>query len=308
MMIKKIFIVLITFLSINVSKSAGAISSKDTLLIFKNANVLDVQKGKFFEQKNVVVKKGKIIAITANYKTKEPVKIIDLKGKFLTPGLIDVHVHVTNDYKNNIENTYSHLDYLLKHGITSVRDAGGNGDALLTAVTAINAGERNGPDVYYSAIMAGDWYYNRGQNIRTEPYTSWQQRLMPGDDLDKAMVWAKNVGVTGVKLYHSFDASFLPQVVSAAKRNGLSVWGHTMMYPASPIEVVKSGVEVLSHVSMLETMRKPDTLYSRRTTPNSYRDSVVATIDIIKFCRLMKKHNAILDATLCVSIKKIHGY
>ena len=290
--------------SINLSKSEASLLSNDTLLVLKNANVLDVQKGKFVEHKNVVIKDGKIIKIASNFKTKEPVKIIDLKGKFLTPGLIDVHVHVTSNYKNSIEKTYSHLSYFLKHGITSVRDAGGDGDALLIASKAISAGERNGPDVYYSAFMAGDWYYNRDQNIRKEPYTAWQQRLVPGDDLDKAMIWAKSVGVTGVKLYHSFDAQFLPQVASAAKRNGLKVWGHTMQYPASPIEVVKSGVKVLSHVSMLETMRKPDTIFNRRKTPNAYRDSVVAAIDITEFCNEMKKHNAILDATLCVSMEK----
>ncbi|MNR09313.1 N-acetylglucosamine-6-phosphate deacetylase [compost metagenome] len=77
-----------------------------------------------------------------------------------------------------------------------------------------------------------------------------------------------------------------------------------MQYPASPIEVVKSGVKVLSHVSMLETMRKPDTIFNRRKTPNAYRDSVVAAIDITEFCNEMKKHNAILDATLCVSMEK----
>ncbi len=301
---KKITLILFAFLSIGISKSNAKVMFSDTLLVLKNVNVLDVAKGKFDKRKSLTIKHGKIVAIGTTLKTGQPVKTIDLKGAFLLPGLIDVHVHVTSNFKNNIENTYSHLNYFLKYGITSVRDAGGDGDALFKASTAINAGERSGPDVYYSSFMAGDWYYNRGQNIRNEPYTAWQQRLMPGDDLDKAMIWAKSVGVTGVKLYHSFDAQFLPLVTSAAKRNGLKVWGHTMLYPASPVEVVKSGVEVLSHVSMLETLRKPDTLFNRRKTTNAYRDSVVANIDVTEFCNEMKKHNAILDATLCVSMDR----
>ncbi|SOD15070.1 amidohydrolase family protein [Pedobacter xixiisoli] len=301
---KKIILILTAFLSIAVSKSMAEVTVNDTILVLKNVNVLDVAKGKFIKRKSLTIMDGKIAAIGNSFKTDQPIKTIDFKGAFLMPGLIDVHVHVTSNFKNNIENTYSHLNYFLKHGITSVRDAGGDGDALLKASTAINAGEKSGPDVYYSSFMAGDWYYNRGQNIRKEPYTAWQQRLMPGDDLDKAMIWAKSVGVTGVKLYHSFDAQFLPLVTSAAKRNGLKVWGHTMLYPASPVDVVKSGMEVLSHVSMLETLRKPDTLFNRRTTTNTYRDSVVAGIDITEFCNEMKKHNAILDATLCVSVDR----
>lgn len=272
----------------------------DTVLILTNANVMDVKRGQFIKGKDVVISKGKIIALTSSAKKWKGAKRIDLKGKFIVPGLIDVHAHVTAPYKNNIEKTYDYLEYYLRHGITSIRDPGGDGLAQLEAQTNIRKGKRTGADIYFAAFMAGDWYFNRGQNIRDRPYQPWEQRIVPGTNLDSAMSVAKNFGATGVKLYHSFDRELLPKVVAAAKRHGLKVWGHTMMYPATPMEVVGAGVEVLSHVSMLENLTT-DTLFFKRQTSALYKDSVIASLEISEFCRMMKKKNAILDATLVVA-------
>lgn len=272
----------------------------DTVLVLKNANILSKDGKKFLAAKDITIQGGEIVRIGRSAKHTDGARVIDLSGKYVIPGLIDAHVHVTAKYKNNLENTFNDLNYYLRHGITSVRDAAGDGDALLKAQIAIRKGERSGSDVFFASFMAGDWYYNRGQNIRKDPYTPWEQRLVPGDDLDKAMADAKACGATGVKLYHSFEKKFLKNIVRAARRHGLLVWGHAMMYPANPIEVAQAGVEVLSHVSMLEAM-KTDTLFNRRTTAMAYKDSVIASIDITPFCRMMKKHGAILDATLCVS-------
>lgn len=299
-LVKSMLFVFIFAPCYGIAKMDLPIPSDTTMLILSNAKVLDKKGEGWISGKDLVISKGKIVALTASGKNRTKGVVVDLKGKYIVPGLIDAHVHVTANRGNNIENTYKHLNYFLKHGITSVRDAAGDGAALLQAQTEIRAGRRPGSDVYFAAFMAGDWYFNRDQNIRTEPYSPWEQRLVPGINLDSAMAAAKACGATGVKLYHSFDKDFLPKVIAAAKRHGLKAWGHTMMYPANPTEVVASGLEVLSHVSMLENLTT-DTLFFRRKTPLAYKDSVIAQLDIAKFCKLMKSHKAILDATLCVS-------
>lgn len=279
---------------------AQAVKVADSLLILTNANVMDVKQGHFIKGKDIVISGGRIIALAREGKKWKGARVIDFKGKFIVPGLIDAHVHVTAPYKNNMEKTYSLLEYHLKHGITSIRDPGGDGLAQLEAQTNIREGKRIGATIYFAAFMAGDWYFNRNIHLRNTPYHPWEQLIVPGTNLDSAMTVAKDFGATGVKLYHSFDREFLPKVVAAAKRHGLKVWGHTMMYPATPIDVVGAGVEVLSHVSMLENLTT-DTLFFKNQTPASYKDSVIANLDISAFCRMMKKKKAILDATLVVS-------
>lgn len=298
----KLLVVIFLIGSITLFTPVKAAVSKpaDTVWVLTNGHILDVLKGRFIQGKDIVMAKGRIVALTSSAKKWKGAKVIDLKGKFIMPGLIDAHVHVTANRKNNIENTYKHLEYFLRHGITSVRDAAGDGSALLEAQTEIRQGRRIGAEVYFAAFMAGDWYFNRGQQIRNEPYHPWEQLIVPTTDLDSAMTAAKKCGATGVKLYHSFDRKFLPKVIASAKKHGLKAWGHTMMYPATPTEVAGAGLQVLSHVSMLENLTT-DTLFFRRKTSLAYKDSVIAHLDISRFCAMMKKKNAILDATLCVS-------
>ncbi|WP_159445112.1 amidohydrolase family protein [Filimonas lacunae] len=279
----------------------------DSVLVLKNARVIDVLTGKMTAGVTVVVQHGVITAIGKRAGKHVVGKEIDIHGGYVVPGLIDTHIHVANGHGVKPERGLSLLNYLVKHGITTVRDAAGNAEVLHTLQTEIRNGDVVGADVYYAAFMAGRWYYDRGIGLRKEPYMAWEQCIEPGVDLDSAMAAAKACGATGIKLYHSIEGSYLPQVVRAAKKQGLKVWGHAMMYPAKPVEVVNAGVEVLSHVSMLTWLNPSDSvqrmfsarIYSKLTTQQ--KDSLLACIDVKPFCDAMKAHNAILDATLRVS-------
>ncbi|QIL41080.1 amidohydrolase family protein [Pedobacter sp. HDW13] len=284
-------------------------------LTLKNVNIVDVEKGKLDTGMTILIKNDRITAIFPAKKNKTRGKVIDLQHRFIIPGLVDSHVHVSSIGGSPIERSYQYLDYLLRHGITAIRDPAANGVILQKVQQDVNLGIKPGPAIYYAAFMAGDWYYNRDMNIRKEPYHPWEQCLKPGVNLDSAMKVAKNFGATGVKLYHSFDAAFLKEIVVAAKRNHLLVWGHAMMYPARPLEVVKAGVEVISHASMLSALIN-DPKMNYRKVPQAYKDSVGANIDVSELAAEMKKGNVILDATLSVSeikeqwifdiVKKLH--
>ncbi|KQM76236.1 hypothetical protein ASE74_19475 [Pedobacter sp. Leaf216] len=284
-------------------------------LTLKNVNVVDVEKGRVDTGMTVIIKNDRIESIFPAKRNHLKGKVIDLGHKFLVPGLIDSHAHLTNVSGSPVERAYAYSNYLLKHGITTIRDPAANGAVLKEVQLQVNSDLRVGADVYYAAFMAGDWYYNRGIGLRKEPYHPWEQLVMPGTNLDSAMKVAKSFGATGVKLYHSFDAVFLKKVVFAAKRNKLLVWGHAMLYPAKPLEVVRSGVEVISHASMLAYLID-DPKLGYRKVPQAYKDSVGAAIDVHELAKAMKKGNVILDATLSVSevkeqwifdlVKKLH--
>ncbi|MDT3405341.1 amidohydrolase family protein [Mucilaginibacter terrae] len=292
-------LLLLCLLYVCVGSSTGA-ADNDSTLTLQNVNLVDVVNGTVKPQMAIVIKNGKIAKIGNTQSVKPLGKIMDMQNAYVIPGLIDVHAHVTAMFKPNEETTYKHLNYFLRHGITTVRDAAGNAPVLQKMHKEVNEGKIQAADVYYSAFMAGRWYYDRGVGARREPYTAWEQCVNPGDDLDKAMQAAKDCGATGLKLYHSFDKDFLVQIVKAAKKHGLKIWGHAMMYPAKPHEVAAAGVEVISHIYMVESY-STDTLIRLRKTPQRYKDSIKLAVNINEFCRAMKQNNAILDATICVS-------
>ncbi|BGP18807.1 hypothetical protein JCM10213v2_006887 [Rhodosporidiobolus nylandii] len=123
------------------------ISSSPAGFALTNAQVVDPASGKLLEgSQTVVVKKGKIVNV---FPVDEPdllaeetsLKRIDLGGRYLCPGLIDCHVHITavpgvksigDLVRTPEEQIHYATTYILKEmlarGFTTVRDTGGHGD------------------------------------------------------------------------------------------------------------------------------------------------------------------------------------
>src|SRR5262245_55615352 len=83
----------------------------DTLL--RGATVLP-QDGPAFEG-DVLLREDKIVKVGPRIDAPEGTTVVDAKGKFLIPGLIDVHAHLAED---------SFSDLFVPHGVTTVRDMG----------------------------------------------------------------------------------------------------------------------------------------------------------------------------------------
>src|SRR5687768_14785950 len=109
----------------------------------------------------IVIEKNKIIAVENGFsKAAASDKSIDLKTKTVTPGWIDMHVHMEHETNPNryMETfTYNPADYgfqsvkfaevTLLTGFTTVRDLGGSG-VNISLRNAINKGLIKGPRVY----------------------------------------------------------------------------------------------------------------------------------------------------------------
>lgn len=129
-------------------------------LILRNAAVLDVDRGTLQGGLDVHVSAGRIhrIAATSPLPRQTDAQVIDLAGRTLMPGLIDLHVHVTAirmdlGQQARMPNvfvllrTLPILQGMLKRGFTSVRDASGAEPAL---ADAIERGLAPGPRLFVS--------------------------------------------------------------------------------------------------------------------------------------------------------------
>jgi hypothetical protein len=88
--------------------------AKNSYLI-TNANIIPMNQDTILVDKMVYIKDGLIQNISENIEIKG-VEIIDAKNKYLTPGLIDMHVHVWDRYE---------LGLYLSNGVTAVRNLWG---------------------------------------------------------------------------------------------------------------------------------------------------------------------------------------
>jgi imidazolonepropionase-like amidohydrolase len=71
-------------------------SSSGDVVLIQNATVMTVTKGTI-QDGSVLIRDGKIAAVGKNLKAPANARMIDAKGKYVTPGLIDCHSHIAVD-------------------------------------------------------------------------------------------------------------------------------------------------------------------------------------------------------------------
>ncbi len=104
--------------------------AQEKAIILKNVNVVDVVEGSIRKGQDVVIKEGIIQAVGKGAGTGVSGEVKDLTGMYVMPGLIDAHVHIANDPKESQADRAKHLEYFLRHGVTSIRDAAGDARVL----------------------------------------------------------------------------------------------------------------------------------------------------------------------------------
>ena len=73
--------------------SAGFVFAQDYDLLLKGGQVID-PKNKISGRRDVAIKDGRIAAVAAEIPAAKAVKTVNVAGMYVTPGLVDLHVHV----------------------------------------------------------------------------------------------------------------------------------------------------------------------------------------------------------------------
>lgn len=105
------------------------LNSQNIDILIKGGHVID-PKNKIDAVMDVAVAEGKILKVAPSISAENAKKIIDAKGLYVTPGLIDIHTHVFVGSNQGFADGFSCVspdDITLKAGITTVVDAGTSG-------------------------------------------------------------------------------------------------------------------------------------------------------------------------------------
>ncbi|MEX2232136.1 MAG: amidohydrolase/deacetylase family metallohydrolase [Cyclobacteriaceae bacterium] len=110
---------------------AVAQQNQDIDILLKGGHVID-PKNNIDGVMDVAIAEGKILQVAQNIPATRAKRVIDVKGLFVTPGLIDMHVHVFigNDLDAYIANgptSVSPDGFTFRAGVTTVVDAGSSG-------------------------------------------------------------------------------------------------------------------------------------------------------------------------------------
>ena len=233
-------------------------------------------------------------------------EVRDLGGKYVIPGLIDAHVHIT-DAEPDIAHYRTFLHALLLGGVTGIRDMAGDDRLLQYLAEQANSDAFASPDIFYVALMAGPSFFKEDVRAQAaskgEPlgFAPWMQAITAKTDIPLAVAEAKGTGATGIKLYANLPAALVKAITAEAHRQGLRVWTHATIFPAKPSDAVDAGVETISHSPYLMWEAAPN-------VPDDYKMRAMGDFEHVKpdapqilaLFDAMKKRGTILDATLLV--------
>jgi reactive intermediate/imine deaminase len=298
------------FLAFVITVSLSSFPKAETIAL-KNANIIDVETLTILKNKTVLLE-GKTIKAIVDGKAKldSTTISVDMSGKYIIPGLIDTHVHHAtspDDYDND-QVTTLRLRNLLRGGVTSVRDMGGDNRALFSLKRRAEIDVIQSPDIYYSVIIGGQEFFDDPRTVasakgRKSGAVDWMRAVDANTNFDEVMVRAKGTGATGIKIYAKVPASVIPLLEKSANKHGLQVWSHAFVGPARPLELVKAGVNVISHAPDIAAHVIEYFYDLRRKGVQITQQQKEASLALKSYDSLMgemKAQGTILDATLTV--------
>jgi imidazolonepropionase-like amidohydrolase len=297
---------LIALILLTLHATARAQQSGQGTLVLRGVTVIDGTGRAPVPNQNVVISNGRISAVVAS--TVAPpagARVLELSGRFVIPGLVDAHVHVTSPFVIP-EQQDSMLAFLFDSGVTSVRDVAGDAIVLREWAQRAIAASLPAPRIYYSALMAGNDF------VRTEPRAApiahgqvpgeaaWLRGLTETTDLSSAVAAAKQTGATGIKIYADLSPGMVNRVAAEAHRQGMKVWSHAAVVPAKPADAVDGGVDVISHISYLVYEGNDPMPASVRLWRGmaDYTGFSVEAPALTRVLQSMKERGTMLDATL----------
>jgi imidazolonepropionase-like amidohydrolase len=107
-------------------------------LAFTNASVVNVRTGEVMRSATVLIRGGRIESVAASQPVPSGVRAIDLRGRYVVPGLIDAHVHIGG---------IAQMRAALESGVTTVRSAGVSHYVDVGLRDLVRKGFLAGPDV-----------------------------------------------------------------------------------------------------------------------------------------------------------------
>ncbi|MDJ0643836.1 MAG: amidohydrolase family protein [Erythrobacter sp.] len=218
--------------------STGAKAQQPDLVI-ANVNVVDVENGVLLPDRTVSISNGVIASIdggeVANAASAE---IVDGTGRYLIPGLIDMHVHTAREG----------LPILLEYGVTTIRDMGTHFAPLepeargqLAMRSEIENGALVGPEMFLALrILDGA--------VPRNPRFAMHYAAVATPAEGRSLVdQVADAGGDFVKVYTDLDPDVFEAIVDQSKKRNLKFAGH-VPGQVGYVRAAEAGIHTVEHL------------------------------------------------------------
>jgi len=182
--------------------------------VFTNVNVVPMTVDTVIRNTTVLVRDGRITSIgVAASSLPRDVRRIEASGKYLMPGLIDMHMHLYSDGALPDSVTPAELGIVLANGVTAVRLMAGS-ERQLVGRAKVASGDVLGPQLWVSSPA---FTTRPDQNTRI---------IKSGDDVRVAVREVKTAGYDFIKVTFGIVGPTYDALVDEAKRQSIRIVGH----------------------------------------------------------------------------------
>jgi len=185
-------------------------SSKKHEIVISNVNIIDVATGEIDTNQSVAIDGDTISAIYKKPPSfSDSTKIIDGTGKYLIPGLWDMHAHYHQTYKET-------NSLWIANGVTGLREMWGNMNVISAVRRGTSDGSFDAPNIYAgSIIMDGD-------------PPEWPGTISVGnaEEARKAALQQIESGVDFLKVYSVLSKASFDAIAEVANEKGIPFAGH----------------------------------------------------------------------------------
>lgn len=201
----------------------------EQLVALVGGTVIDGNGGAPLHDAVVLIKGGKILQVGSRRQIKyaKTAKVIDVTGKYVLPGLIDMHVHY-HDWMGEL---------FLAHGVTTVKDLGNDLEWISTISHEVEQGKVRGPRIFYVGFGL-----DAPPPVR-ETHVAVSDPLMAM----RAVQLQHQKGASAVKVREKITPELLKAVTQEAHKLGMPVTGHIRSIDAR--EAALAGIDGLEHAS-----------------------------------------------------------
>jgi imidazolonepropionase-like amidohydrolase len=225
--------------AVKVASEQNAVPEKPAdSVALTNVTIVDVVNGGRQAAMTVVTTAGRIADVSKEASIPQGAVRVDGTGKFLIPGLWDMHSH------NQASGTES-LELYLANGVVGTRDMGSDLEFILRLRNRIRRGELSGPEIVAAGPMLdnapADWPFRR--------------RVTNAQEAREAVRDLKRRGVDFIKVHNNTPRDAFFAIADEAPKVGLPFAGHVPL-AVTIDEGAASGIKSIEHLSESRIFRE----------------------------------------------------
>lgn len=196
-----------------------------------DVTVIDILTGELRGGMTVLTQDDRISAIGRDNAVPRFAVRVNGKGKFLIPGLWDMHSH-------NQASGAGWADLFIARGVVGTRDMGSDLDFILRLRESVKSGTVLGPEIVAAGPMLDD----------APPSYPYRRRVTTAKEAKEAVADLRRAGVDFIKVHDHTPRQVFFAIAEEAPKLGLDFAGHVPQN-VKVAEAAEAGIKSIEHLS-----------------------------------------------------------